>query len=289
MENVQETIKETLEHFTELVNSTTPSLQEMHTLLEKILGMIVEGDGRSTEDTIFAIHLILQYRISCEDTISCLLNIDHNLLYLLGIQPSNSLKMNADRFAFAVGVEDLKQFSNLFSILASTVLKMIDQSHHHNAIYLHKHKANKARPHVIKERSKQTHSHKKHAELIEEINLGMRKIIKRESVGPVLDHVGALRGPINQFHQAIAHGLDQAKHLVNQINYGPVIGAHLNKLSKLVVADLQTLKVPDNAKKCIITQFEKLITPSKQSKQPVANKTVENIAAIRRAYPSYNK
>ncbi len=60
--------------------------------------------------------LILQYRLSCEDALSFILSLDHNLLSYLGIQPQQSSKNEYGPLAYAVGSEDLKQLLKFLAI-----------------------------------------------------------------------------------------------------------------------------------------------------------------------------
>ena len=95
-----------------LINEAKLYLNETQSLLNKLLEVTTDTDneGSSDEDKILKIQLTLQYRLSCEDALSFLLKLDHNLLYYLGIQPQQSAKMNMDRLAYALGNEDLKNF-----------------------------------------------------------------------------------------------------------------------------------------------------------------------------------
>lgn len=227
---VPKSLKNAIAHISDLMGLVTYSMDEMHAILEKIVGSVSDDDGRSTEDTILTIQLILQYRLSCEDALSCLLTIDHNLLYLLGIQPSNSSKMNAERLAYAVGNEDLKQILNILSMLISSLLKIIARSHHNQATFSQKHTSPKLQHEVVRKCCALTDSQKQFSDSLSKLNLAIKQLVKRAPIGPVLDHIAALRGPISQFHQAIVHGLDQAKHLYRQLHKTPILSHQLQML-----------------------------------------------------------
>ena len=217
-----------------LINEAKLHLNEIQSLLSKLLHLTndTDNEGSSDEDKILKIQLVLQYRLSCEDALSLLLKLDHNLLYFLGIQPQQSAKMNLDRLAHAVGNEDLKQILNILALLTGSLSKIIARyKNTHNSFAL-KDRSSQKYHGIAKEFSRLLAKQNQFVKVIQQLDSEIEQVIKLKAGEPIYDYIAALRGPISHFHQAVIHGLEQGKQLYFQVNKTPLIDYQLNTLLK---------------------------------------------------------
>ncbi|MGL5743230.1 MAG: hypothetical protein ACRCXC_12200 [Legionella sp.] len=217
-----------------LINEAKLYLDETQSLLSELLRITTDTDdeGSSDEDKIFKIQLTLQYRLSCEDALSILLTLDHNLLYFLGIQPRQSAKMNRDRLAYALGHEDLKQILNILAILAGSLSKIVARYKDTHTSFALKNKSAQKHHGITVEFSKLLTKQNQFLEVLHQLDAELEQLMQQHAGEPIFDYIAALRGPISHFHQAIIQGLEQGKKLYLQINKTPVIDYQLNTLLK---------------------------------------------------------
>ena len=203
-----------------LINKAKLCLNETESLLSKLLQVTTDTDneGSSDEDNILKIQLTLQYRLSCEDALGFLLKLDHNLLYLLGIQPQQSAKMNLDRLAYAVGNEDLKQILNILAILTGSLSKIVARYKNTHTSFALQDRSPQKHQVITKEFSKLVVKQNQFLEVLHELDAEMEQLIKLQVGEPLLDYIAALRGPIFHLHQAIIHDLEQGKQLYLEVN-----------------------------------------------------------------------
>lgn len=262
----------------QLINEATTHLHEIKSSLSNLLQASTDDEDSSTEDKMLIIQLILQYRLSGEDALSFLLKMDHNLLYYLGIQPQHSAKMNMDRLAYAVGNEDLKQILNVLAILTGSLSKIIARYKNSHASFALKHKEPPKQHMMLREASKLTAKQNQFIGVLQKLHLEIEQHLKLQGVGPVFDHIAALRGPISHFHQAIIHGLGQAEELYHQVNKTPSIDYQLHSLLKKTEEVLHSIPSnytphPHNA----IKQFD----------HPKTSEQLEQRAAAKRLRPFF--
>lgn len=222
-----------VEQLKNLLDEATQSIESSETLLEELLKEPME-EMSSMEDTICSIQLVLQYRLSSQDALAVLLSVDQNVLYFLGIQPRHSPNMNFDRLAYALGNEDLKQVLHGLSLLVNALLKI---THRYQKDHLSfELKANQSK-HIkqntlIKGMQKLILQQNHFLSLMRKLEENVLLLLEYQSVGPVFDHIAALRGPISQFHQAILHGIGEAKKLYEKINKNELLNQKVELLLK---------------------------------------------------------
>lgn len=171
-------------------------------------------ENASEEDKLHAIQLILQYRLSAEEALSLLLKMDQNLLAVLGIQPNNSAKQNIERLGYSLGNEDLKQILNVLAILTGYLFNILNRYQSKEAKFKIKQQRTLTKTsRFIQNLSKISTKQAQCLESLKKLHLDLERLVKYEPEGPVFDHIAALRGPINQFHQAVLHGLAQTETL----------------------------------------------------------------------------
>lgn len=261
-----------------LVNEATLYLNETKSVLSKLLQIATDDEESSDGDKILTIQLTLQYRLSCEDALSFLLKIDQNLLYILGIQPQHSAKMNIDRLAYAVGNEDLRQILNLLGILTSSLSKIIARYKSGHASFSLKDKRPQKQHMMTKALSLLLDKQKQFLEVLQKLDLEIEQLLKLQAAGPVFDHIAALRGPISQFHQAIIHSLEQAKQLYHRVNKTPLIDYQLDALLKEAEQVLHLMPSTYNPHPHY---------PIKQFDHPMTSEQLEQRAAAKRLRPFF--
>ncbi|RUR04987.1 hypothetical protein [Legionella sp. km772] len=265
-------------HLTHLINEARRSLQEMKLTLQELKRISSEGDDSSAEDQILTIQLLLQYRLSNEDALSMVLEMEHNILFFLGIQPQQSAQINRERLAYALGNEDLKQILNVLSILTGSLSKIINHYKSRHTSFALKHQEPPKHHRLLNEVSKLTTQQKQFSVVVQKLHLEIKQILKFQAAGPIFDHIAALRGPISQFHQALLHGLGQAKELYHQVNKTPIIDVRLNDLLKQAQIALQSLPSTYNPKPS---------SPQKEADSPNISDQLEQRAAAKRLRPFF--
>lgn len=261
-----------------LINEATKHLDEIKSALSKLLQASTDDEGSSTEDKMVTIQLILQYRLSGEDALSFLLKMDHNLLYFLGIQPQHSAKMNMDRLAYTVGKEDLKQILNVLAILTGSLSKIIARYKNSHASFALKYKEPPRQHKMLREAAKLTAKHNQFLDVLHKLHIEIEQLLKLQAVGPVFDHIAALRVPISRFHQAIIHGLGQAEALYHQVNKTHLIDYQLQSLLKKTEEVLHAMPSIYNPHPN---------HPIKQFDPPMTSEQLEQRAAAKRLRPFF--
>ncbi|MFO8930419.1 hypothetical protein SC803_10865 [Legionella pneumophila serogroup 1] len=263
-----------------LINEAKLHLNETQSLLSKLLQVITdtEDDGSSDEDKILKIQLTLQYRLSCEDALSFLLSLDHNLLYYLGIQPKQSAKMNMDRLAYAVGNEDLKQILNILAILTGSLSKIVARYKNTHTSFALRDRGSQKHHVITKEFTRLLDKQNQFLDVLHKLDQEMEQIIKLQAGEPIFDYIAALRGPISHFHQAIMNGLEQGKQLYLQVNKTPLIDYQLNTLLRETEQILHLMPSTYNPHPNY---------PIKQFDHPVTSEQLEQRAAAKRLRPFF--
>jgi hypothetical protein len=172
------------------------------------------------------LQLILQYRLDSQDALAKLLKFDNGLLQILGIAKHQSPQMNLERMEYALGNDDLHNILYALSQLVSTLIKIAHRYQRQLEKASQQRKkllAQKTPPVLIKLRNslQKTLAQQKHfITLIAQINLHIAndEWIKLQSVGPLYDHIGALRGPVSQFFQAIQNGMTMGREIYETIS-----------------------------------------------------------------------
>lgn len=230
----------------DLLSPISASLQESQTILEEMLTVEYSTTGMPVEEQMVHLQQVLQFRLNCEDNLALILKIDQTLLEFLGIQPTNSAKMNFERLSYAIGNEDLKQILNILSILLGSFTKLAARYRKQQHNCLNKKQIFYPNNRFGQQLDKLLSQHKKSTDLLQTADHQINLLLKQQGSGPLFDHIAALRGPISQFHQAIMHGLGGAKQLYRKINHTkqlPQEVEHLvNTIHSSLISSSYTLK-----------------------------------------------
>lgn len=253
-----------------LMSKAQSLLSDTESLLQDIKD--ASGEDSSDEDRILSIQLILQYRLSCEDVLCFLLQMDQNLLYSLGIQPGLPAHINKDRLAYALGNEDLKQILNILAILTNSLSKIIARYKSTHASFSSKEKRLQQQNSLTKALTSLLHKQKEFAEVVEKLNDDIAelttlqfeesKVLVKQKLLPevlqkleseaehftklhsgelVYDYIASLRWPITNFYQHILRRLEYSQQFYRQLNSKPVVDYQLNVLLENAAHVLNTM------------------------------------------------
>lgn len=198
-----------------------------------------EGERLSPEEEIISLQLILEYRLSNQDALVSLLKLDKHLLYVLGIQPQHSEKTNLERITYALGSDDLKHVLHALNQLLEHLLR-IARRHQNQQKERHPKKQQKVCK-IIKRMDIINVKQSLFLNAITRLEKSVTDIITLEAVGPIHDHIAALRGPVSQFHQAILHGLAQSQILYEHVNKNQTINLSFDSLIKKTEQALENI------------------------------------------------
>ena len=92
-----------------IVSQAQQALSDSQALLKKALDDSNPDNSSedSTTSSVQILQLILQYRLDTQDALARLLQLDHGLLLILGIEPHQTFQINLERMKFALGNDDL--------------------------------------------------------------------------------------------------------------------------------------------------------------------------------------
>lgn len=258
-----------------LIDEAKLYLSETESLLSKLLQVTsdTEDEGTSDEDKILKIQFVLQYRLACQDALSFLLSLDHNLLYYFGIQPNLPAKINMDRLAHAIGNEDLKQILTILAILAGSLSKIVARYKNTHPSAAIRHKSVQKNQTMIKDFSKLVAKQNQFLEVLKRLDSEIEQILKLQAGEPIFDYIAALRGPISHFHQAIINGLEHGKQLYLQVNKTPTLDSQLNNLLRETEQVLHLIPHPHY--------------PMKQFDHPATSEQLEQRATAKRLRPFF--
>jgi hypothetical protein len=201
----------------QLVQQAGHALADSQTILQEL------HENSSIVD-VEMLQLILQYRLDTQDALIKLLQLDHGLLQALGISPQHPTRMNLERMEYALGNDDLHHVLYSLSQLVHSLLRIANRYQQH----LEAASRQKQEQHLlhVNTMSKKLGSRFQKAvaqqtlfiTLISTLQEQVEHWDRLEAIGPVLDHISALRGPISQFFQALQNGLEVSHQLYEKFN-----------------------------------------------------------------------
>ncbi|KTD65490.1 hypothetical protein [Legionella spiritensis] len=227
-----------------LVQQTDQALSGVSSILEAVLA---DADNLDMSDVppefqIHTLQYILQFRLDMQNVLSRLVNLEQTLLQVLGIGPQYSATANLERLAFALGNEDLHQLLYALNELVSSLLKIAyryRKNHEHTSKTAHR--VSTGYKTFSRGLQKASDQQKKALALLEKLGNRLGELNKRAAIGPIFDHIAALRGPVSQFFQAIQHGMTLSAQLYQKMNAGKQFDHQLSKILKQAEQVLQQI------------------------------------------------
>lgn len=254
-----------------LIKNAQEALSRSNHILQELLDESDSDDGSEFQG-IKALQLLLQYRFDTQDALMRLLSFDHGLLQILGIDPLHSSRINLERMEYALGNDDLHHILLALSQLINALLRIANryQQHLDSARKMPQHSLNKQLTTTATSLQKAIKEQKFFISLLVELSSHLDAWNKLAAIGPVLDHIAALRGPISQFFQALQNGLELSHRLYEKINKEVKLDTNLANLLQQTEVVLKQLPP--------ITQPHPFFAPMKT----VTEESLERRAAIKR-------
>lgn len=230
-----------IERLKTLLDESGKDIECSQKILDELCDTANAAEVSIMEDTVYSIQLVLQYRLSCQDSLAMLFQLDQKMLYFLGIQPQHSANMNFDRLSYAIGDDDLKQMLHALSLLVSALLKITNRYQKEHVKFGLKPSKPVKQNSIIKGMQKLISRNNHFISLIHELETNVTLLLEHQSIGPIFDHIAALRGPISHFYQAILNGIGVAKELYEKINQNTPVNNKVDLLLKQAEEVLQIM------------------------------------------------
>ncbi len=259
-----------------IMRQADSALSESASIMQELANSSDFSDSTedSPEQQLKTLQLILEYRLDTEDALMKLMQLEKSLLQTLGIEHLASSAVNLERITYALGKDDLRQVLSALRSLASSVMRAAYKSQQNSKLLTNqKSQLSRENKHTKSNQNLQhaVNKQKQFTVQLDELNLSLELLTQREAIGPVLDHIAALRGPISRFYQLMLSGLRQSFPLYNQLSISP----SLNKLPDTILqASEQALRQVHDYK-----QANKLFHPVKMD---IPQDTLDERAAKRR-------
>jgi hypothetical protein len=198
------------------------------------LTSLIKTQDVNNESEASQLVLLLSYRLDTQEALLKILQIEHGLLAVLGLSPQHSIKINLERMNFALGHDDLQKMLRSFSLLLHSLLQMAQKNQKSS------HKLSKQRQSLPSagltkfdlRLKKAIDTQKQFIRHLESFGAHLDLWFQKEALGPVLDHIAALRGPISRFYQALQNGLVLAHQLYEKMNQNLNLDNTLEMLSE---------------------------------------------------------
>lgn len=221
----------------QLADEANQALAESQTILQELVddSTLITLPEDSSMSRAQILQLILQYRLDSQDALAKLLQLEHGVLQALGIAPQQSSKINLERMMYALGHDDLRHILSSLNQLVSALLRVVhryQQTLNNTSRKKNSQLSLNVNPKyttVVNRLKKTTVLQIRFMSFIDIIN-NLDEWNKLAAIGPVFDHIAALRGPISQFYQAIQNGFELTLNLYGKINKEAQLETHLDHL-----------------------------------------------------------
>ena len=225
-----------------LVANASKSLTDTQQLLTNLVNESEVGtEIMSPAEEARSLQLILEYRLNNQDALVSLLNLDKHLLYILGIQPHHSAQMNLERLMYALGRDDLKQILHALSQLVEHLLRIAQRYQTQQKKSLHNTQKSERVFKIINGMQAIALKQTIFFNSIYTLEKDIAQFLQLEAMGPIHDHIAALRGPISQFYQAMLNGLELSQILYERVNKNQPVYLAFDSLLKKADQVLQQM------------------------------------------------
>lgn len=193
----------------------------IQTLLKNPSPFLPTEEEEDTGDATDAFQLILQYRLDTQEALTMLLQVDHSLLHVLGIDRHHSALLNFERMRFALGKDDLQYVLHTLSRLLHALQKVSQRTlKQKTATFQKKHDKTSSkyvRDQFIDRLQKAITLQHGCQVVFKKMEVTIKELLRLQATSPVLDNIAALRGPISQFYQALQNGLEPTYQLYKTV------------------------------------------------------------------------
>ena len=205
--------------------------------------------SESTDDPLdfHTVQLLLQYRLNNQDALRGLFLCQQSIWQILGISPANSMEVNYERLAFALGSDDLHRALSMLNQLSVALLKLIDKLQHKVAAREHKldRSLKRKREQSVVKVVGVTYDNKRDLSLqnaiknqnqfklnLTQLIASLELIAGAPTIGEELNEVAAFQGPISRYYQSVINGMELSDGLTQELKPIEQMTPNLTELMK---------------------------------------------------------
>lgn len=210
-----------LKQFKQLMQEAEACLTEVQDNLQQIVDSPINEENESEIDGLRTLQLVLQFRLDTQDALQKLFRFNQGIWQVLGVSPQNSSSANLERLAFALGKSDLQHALSMLNRLIDSLLRILQR------YYLKQSAPTNRKPALMQRPANTSGRYPKMVRLVEQqksfhfilnqLSNSLESLAGAPAVGPVLDYICKLEGPISHFYQALQNGLVLSEGLYKQL------------------------------------------------------------------------
>lgn len=205
----------------QLMREAEACLTEIQDDLQQIVDYPMSEEGESEIDDLRTLQLVLQFRLDTQDALQKLFRFNQGIWQILGISPQNSSSANLERLAFALGKSDLQHALSMLNRLIDSLLRILQRYYSKQSIPTHRKPALMQRPANTSWRYPKmvrlVEQQKSFNFILNQLTNSLESLAGEPAVGPVLDYICKLEGPVSHFYQALQNGLVLSEGLYKQL------------------------------------------------------------------------
>ena len=205
----------------QLMQEAEACLTKIQDDLQQIIDYPASEEGESEIDGLRTLQLVLQFRLDTQDALQKLFRFNQGIWQILGVSPQSSSSANLERLAFALGKSDLQHALSMLNRLIDSLLRILQRYYSKQSVPTNRKSALMQRP------ANTSWRHPKMVRLVEQqksfnfilnqLTNSLESLSGAPAVGPVLDYICKLEGPISHFYQALQNGLVLSEGLYKQL------------------------------------------------------------------------
>ncbi|GEM_PF-3492768 len=210
-----------IKHHKQLMQEADACLTKIQDNLQQIVDSPMSEEGESEIDGLRTLQLVLQFRLDTQDALQKLFQFNQGIWQVLGVSPQNSSSANLERLAFALGKSDLQHALSMLNRLIDSLLRILQRYHLKQSGPTNRRPALMKRPANTSCRYTKmvllAEQQKSFTFILNQLTNSLESLAGEPVVGPVLDYICKLEGPISHFYQALQNGLVLSEGLYNQL------------------------------------------------------------------------
>lgn len=205
----------------QLIKEAEDCLKQIEKELKSVVAMPANADDDSEIDNLRTLQLVLQFRLDTQDALQKLFRFNQGIWQILGVSPQNSSSGNLERLAFALGKSDLQHALSMLNRLIDALLRVLQLHYSKKTAPTARRVAVMAKPANTSRRYQKlvrlVDEKKSFIFILNQLTNSLQTIAGEPMIGPVLDHINKLEGPISHFYQALQNGLVLSEGLYEQL------------------------------------------------------------------------
>lgn len=228
-----------IEHQNQLIQEANKCISHIEEDLQLITQLKMHSDETDSElDNLRSLQLVLQFRLDTQDALRRLLQFGQSVWQILGISSQNSTMINLERLSFALGSSDLHHALSMLNRLIDALLRVLQR--HYLSSVAHPRTVGKSKTRVLRQAPGTSRLYQKMVRVVDYqksfifiLNQLTSGLVAREAepvVGPLLDHICKLEGPISHFYQALQNGLRLSEGIYAQLEETCQLNKKLDEL-----------------------------------------------------------